>query len=62
MQIEFSVPQPVLSVSEITSTLSRLIQNAPKLQNVSVQGQISNLGRPASGIIYFTLKDAKKPD
>lgn len=28
------------------------------LQDVWVQGEISNLGRPASGHIYFTLKDA----
>ncbi len=59
MQIEFSMPEPVLSVSEITSTLVKVIQGAPELKEVSVQGQISDLGQPKSGIIYFRLKDAK---
>lgn len=53
------MPRAVHSVSEITETLSRLIQRQPRLQNVWVQGQVSNLSRAESGHIYFTLKDAK---
>ncbi len=59
MQIEFQIPRTVHSVSEITETLSRLIQAQPHLQSVWVQGQISNWVRSSPGHIYFTLKDAK---
>ena len=47
------------SVSDITNILSRVIQQHPRLQNVRVQGQVSNLGQAASGHTYFTLKDAR---
>ena len=58
MQIEFQMARTVHSVSEITDILSRLIQQQPHLQNVWVQGQVSNWVRSAAGHIYFTLKDA----
>jgi exodeoxyribonuclease VII large subunit len=35
-----------------------LLESDVVLQDVWVQGEISNLGRPASGHLYFTLKDA----
>ena len=47
-----------LSVSEITRYLRQLMESDEILQNVWVQGEISNLSRPASGHIYFTLKDS----
>ena len=51
------MPRTIFNVSEITKTLSRIIEQQPQLQNVWVKGQVSNLSRPASGHIYFTLKD-----
>lgn len=47
----------VRSVSEITDLLQSLIEQQPHLQNVWVQGQISNYSRSSAGHIYFTLKD-----
>ncbi|TJY65233.1 exodeoxyribonuclease VII large subunit [Sinimarinibacterium sp. CAU 1509] len=46
----------VYQVSELAETLRALIEGA--LPRVWVQGEISNLSRPASGHWYFTLKDA----
>lgn len=47
----------VHSVSEITDLLKNLIEQQPRLQNVWVQGQVSNYSRSGAGHIYFTLKD-----
>ena len=58
MQLEISMPtRTVRSVSEITDLLKSLIEQQPHLQNVWVQGQISNYSRSSAGHIYFTLKD-----
>lgn len=46
-----------LTVSELTRYLRQLLEADEVLQDVWVQGEISNLGRPASGHVYFTLKD-----
>jgi exodeoxyribonuclease VII large subunit len=46
-----------LSVTDLTRYLRQVLENDPLLQDVWVQGEISNLSRPASGHIYFTLKD-----
>ena len=59
MLLDISMPRTIFSVTEITNKLSRIIEQQPQLQNVWVRGQISNLSRPASGHIYFTLKDGK---
>jgi len=47
-------PQP-LSVSELTAGIKELLEDA--FAQVWVVGEISGLARPASGHIYFTLKD-----
>ncbi|WP_258359207.1 exodeoxyribonuclease VII large subunit [Moorella sulfitireducens (nom. illeg.)] len=49
--------QRVLAVRELTAYLQRLISNDGRLANVWVRGEISNLRRPVSGHLYFTLKD-----
>ena len=49
----------VRSVSEITDFLKRLIAGQPDLQDVWVQGQVSNYSKSAAGHSYFTLKDEK---
>ena len=50
-------PPPSLTVSEITRYLRELFESDGILREVWVQGEVSNLSRPASGHIYFTLKD-----
>jgi exodeoxyribonuclease VII large subunit len=46
------------TVSRLTQHIRTLLESDVTLQDAWVQGEISNLGRPASGHIYFTLKDA----
>ncbi len=46
-----------LSVADLTRYLRELIESDSILRDVWVQGEISNFSRPASGHIYFTLKD-----
>ena len=46
------------TVSRLTQHIRTLLETDVALQDVWVRGEISNLGRPASGHIYFTLKDA----
>jgi exodeoxyribonuclease VII large subunit len=46
------------TVSALTKYVRDLLEGDVTLQDVWVQGEISNLSRPASGHIYFTLKDA----
>lgn len=50
---------PVLSVADLTRYLRQLFEGDDVLADVWVSGEISNLSRPASGHIYFTLKDAQ---
>jgi exodeoxyribonuclease VII large subunit len=51
-------PPPSLSVSQINRYLRELFESDEILQDIWVQGEISNLSRPASGHVYFTLKDS----
>lgn len=46
-----------LTVSQLTFRIRKLLEGDLELQDVWVEGEISNLSRPASGHIYFTLKD-----
>ncbi|HET6594294.1 MAG TPA: exodeoxyribonuclease VII large subunit [Anaerolineales bacterium] len=46
------------TVSKLTFYIRKLLEEDEILQDVWVQGEISNLSRPASGHIYFTLKDS----
>jgi exodeoxyribonuclease VII large subunit len=55
---QFSLFTPsVWTVSNITRYLRELLDSDETLQDIWVQGEISNLSRPVSGHIYFTLKD-----
>jgi len=46
-----------LTVSQLTFHIRKLLENDAQLQDVWVSGEISNLSKPNSGHIYFTLKD-----
>jgi exodeoxyribonuclease VII large subunit len=45
------------SVAEISRYIRELLESHALLQNVWVQGEVSNFSRPKSGHWYFTLKD-----
>lgn len=49
---------PWLSVTELTRYLRDLIDGDTVLQDIWVRGEVSNLSRPGSGHLYFTLKDS----
>ena len=51
-------PQNILSVSQLTGYLRDLLESDEVLQDLWVTGEISNFARPASGHLYFTLKDS----
>jgi exodeoxyribonuclease VII large subunit len=51
-------PDEPLSVSEVTARVKDLLESDDELADLRVAGEISNLSRPASGHLYFTLKDA----
>lgn len=55
-QLSFFGP-PTWSVSELTRYLRELLEGDFNLQDLWVQGEVSNLSRPGSGHLYFTLKD-----
>ena len=50
---------PHWSVSELTSYLRDILESDSNLQDIWVQGEVSNFSRPSSGHLYFTLKDSK---
>ncbi len=61
---DFSAPKPaapparrVYRVAEITRRIAAILQD--EVGVVWVEGEVSNLRRPASGHLYFTLKDAQ---
>jgi len=45
------------SVTELTRYIRSIIEEDDQLQDIWVQGEISNFSRPSSGHLYFTLKD-----
>ncbi len=48
---------PTMSVTELTRYLRELLESDHTLQDLWVQGEVSNFSRPGSGHFYFTLKD-----
>ena len=46
------------SVTDLTHYLRELLESDEVLQDVWVKGEVSNFSRPASGHLYFTLKDS----
>lgn len=49
--------EAILTVSELNTIAQQLLENS--LAHVGVEGEISNLSKPSSGHLYFTLKDEK---
>ncbi len=49
----------ILTVSALTAQIKFVMQGHADFQDVTVQGEISNYSQPASGHVYFTLKDDK---
>src|ERR1019366_7503405 len=47
-----------LTVAQLTAVIRGVIASSPDLEDVLVEGELSNLSMPASGHLYFTLKDA----
>ncbi|MGE8362603.1 exodeoxyribonuclease VII large subunit [Pseudomonas sp.] len=52
-----NLDREVLSVSQLNSRARLLLEDV--FSGIWVEGEISNLARPASGHIYFTLKDSQ---
>ena len=48
---------PEFSVSELSSVLKRMIEG--EFTNVRIRGEVGRVSRPASGHLYFDLKDDK---
>lgn len=55
MPTDFSDPREIYSVSEVNQQLKSVV--ASNFSLLWVEGEISNLARPASGHVYFTIKD-----
>jgi exodeoxyribonuclease VII large subunit len=49
--------RPPLTVSQLTATVRGALSAEPELEDVLVEGEVSNLAMPVSGHLYFTLKD-----
>ena len=57
MTSEQKTERTVYSVSELNRTIRGLLES--QFPMLWIEGEISNLAQPASGHIYFTLKDSK---
>ncbi len=49
---------PLYTVSQLTQYIKNLFEADPELQDLWVEGEVSNCMQSAAGHIYFTLKDA----
>ena len=47
-----------LSVSDVTALVKGTLARTPELEDALIEGEVSNISRPVSGHLYFTLKDA----
>ena len=57
LALDFSNERKILSVSDLNHEARLLVESG--LGTVWVEGEISNLARPSSGHMYWTLKDAR---
>jgi exodeoxyribonuclease VII large subunit len=52
----FSTPE-IWAVSDLTRYIRQTLESDYRLQELWVMGEVSNVSRPSSGHLYFTLKD-----
>jgi exodeoxyribonuclease VII large subunit len=57
MGLSFGLERKLWSVSELTRHIRQTLESDYRLQDTWVEGEVANLGRPASGHLYFTLLD-----
>ena len=57
MQMSFRFPGVHWTVSELTRYVQDLFENDHQMHDVAVIGELSNVSRPRSGHVYFSLKD-----
>jgi exodeoxyribonuclease VII large subunit len=53
----FDQDQRIWTVTDLNRYVRQVIESEYRLQDLWVSGEISNLSRPSSGHMYFTLKD-----
>jgi exodeoxyribonuclease VII large subunit len=53
----FNQEQIIWTVTELNRHIRQVLESDYRLQDLWVSGEISNLSRPSSGHMYFTLKD-----
>jgi len=58
VQIDLFGQPEAYTVSDLTRYIREMFEVDYHLQDVWVQGEVSNLSRPGSGHLYFSLKDA----
>ncbi|HMK07975.1 MAG TPA: exodeoxyribonuclease VII large subunit [Anaerolineales bacterium] len=59
-QLSFSGYAPrTWKISDLVRYLRQMVETDFRLQDLWATGEVSNLSRPASGHLYFTLKDAE---
>jgi len=56
-ELSFFEKRKIYSISELVGEIRSELES--NMRDLSLQGEISNLGRPASGHLYFTLKDSQ---
>ena len=57
MELFETETRQIYKVSEVTRIVKSVLESCP-VSTLWVEGEVSNLGRPTSGHLYFTLKDA----
>src|SRR3990170_1654109 len=51
-------PRDALTVSELLAALRSTVSRHPAFSNILVRGEVADLSRPPSGVMYFNLADA----
>ncbi|MCK5054371.1 MAG: exodeoxyribonuclease VII large subunit, partial [Anaerolineales bacterium] len=49
--------RPIWTVGDLTRHIRQVLESDYRLQDMWVTGEVSNVSRPSSGHLYFTLRD-----